>query len=278
MNEIIQKKRVGIIGAGYLGDILIKGFLKAGLFQADDILASAGHMERLEKLKERYKIQITLDNQEVVKSSDIIILSVKPQGIEDVLAEIAPAMNKSKLLITVAAGVSTSFIQTCLTGGGSENFRVVRVMPNAAAYVQQAATAIADGKNMVREDLDIAITLFDAVGKTVVIKENLMNAVTGLSGNGPAYICSMLEAMSDAGVLMGLPRNISYQLSLQTILGTAKLIEKTGKHPAELREMVTSPGGTSIHALHVMEKGKFKDTIMNAVEAGTRRAEELGKK
>lgn len=271
------EKSIGFLGAGNMAEALIKGTLKAGLLQPKDILASDAKRERLKELKEKYKISTYPRNTEVALKADIIVLAVKPQVVREVLDEVAPMVDESKLVISVAAGVPLSVLSSLLGQGKNKRPRIVRAMPNTPALVQQGATALAAGDNASEGDLKTALNIFNSVGKTVVVAEALMDAVTGLSGSGPAYICAMVEALSDAGVKMGLSREVSYKLSLQTLLGAARLLEETGKQPSELKEMVTSPGGTTIFGLHALEKGKFKDTIMNAVESATARARELGR-
>ncbi len=271
------EKKIGFVGAGNLAEALIKGILKGGLVPPGNVFASDVRGERLEDLAKTYGIFTTNQNREVVEKSDLVILAVKPQTMQGVLGALAPAVDESKLVISVAAGVPISTMVSLLDPAGNKGLKIIRVMPNTPALVQEGAAALAKSPSASESDLDTALKLFNAVGKTVVVEESLMDAVTGLSGSGPAYICLVLESLADAGVKMGLPRDISFKLSLQTILGTVRLIEETGKPPSELREMVTSPGGTTIHGLHALEKGKLKDTIINAVEAATQRAKELGK-
>lgn len=272
-----MEKSIGFLGAGNMAEALIKGILKAGLVAPKDILASDAKKERLKELKDRHKITACSRNIDAALKSDIIILAVKPQVVREVLEEVAPIVDESKLIISVAAGIPLSVLSSLLGQGKNKRPRIVRAMPNTPALVQQGATALAVGANASEADMKTALNIFNSVGKTVVVAEALMDAVTGLSGSGPAYICAVVEALSDAGVKMGLSREVSYKLSLQTLLGTARLLEETGKQASELKEMVTSPGGTTIFGLHALEKGKFKDTIMNAVESATARARELGR-
>jgi pyrroline-5-carboxylate reductase len=271
-----SEKSMGFLGAGNLAEALIKGILKAGIVSPKDILASDVSRERLKALKERYKISTYPRNTEVALKSDIIVLAVKPQVIREVLDEVAPIVDESKIIISVAAGIPLSVLSSILSQGKNKHPRIIRAMPNTPALVQEGATALAKGLHASEGDLKAALNIFNAVGKTVVVAEALMDAVTGLSGSGPAYICAVVEALSDAGVKMGLSRDVSYKLSLQTLLGTARLLEETGKNPSQLKEMVTSPGGTTIFGLHALEKGKLKNTLMNAVEAATARSRELG--
>jgi pyrroline-5-carboxylate reductase len=190
-----------------------------------------------------------------------------------VLGDIAPAADTSKLVISIAAGITIGRIEKLLTG----NPRVIRVMPNTPALVLAGAAGIAAGTSAGKDDLDIAQEIFNAVGRAVVVEEKLMDAVTGLSGSGPAYVFMIIDALSDAGVKAGLPRPLALELAAQTVFGSAKMVLETKEHPAKLRDMVTSPGGTTIEGLHALEKGKLRATLMNAVEAATARSRELGK-
>lgn len=207
-----------------------------------------------------------------MREAGIIILSVKPQVIEKVLAEIAPVVDDKKLIISIAAGVSLAKIENALKKGS----RVVRVMPNTPALVLAGVAALTRGNSATNEDVSFAKVIFDSVGRSVVVDEKLMDAVTGLSGSGPAYVFMIIDALSDAGVKVGLPRQLALELAAQTVYGSAKMVLETKEHPAKLRDMVTSPGGTTIEGLHALEKGKLRATLMNAVEAATARSKELG--
>jgi pyrroline-5-carboxylate reductase len=198
---------------------------------------------------------------------------VKPQVIDTVLAEIAAAVDAKKLVISIAAGVTLARIEKALTPGS----RAVRVMPNTPALVLAGAAAIAGGTGATSDDLGLAQSIFDSVGRSVIVEEKLMDAVTGLSGSGPAYVFLIIDALSDAGVKAGLPRQLALELAAQTVYGSAKMVLETKEHPGKLRDMVTSPGGTTIEGLHALEKGKLRATLMNAVEAATARSKELGK-
>jgi len=212
-----------------------------------------------------------------VEKSDILILAVKPQVVKKVLENVRDLIDAKKLLVSVAAGVPISTILAVLKTGQDRKYNIVRTMPNTPALVQEGVTAIAAGENVSKVDIQIAHRLFEAVGKTVDVDEVHLDAVTGLSGSGPAYIFMMIEALSDAGVKMGLSRDVSNILTIQTVLGSAKLARESGKHPGELKDMVTSPGGTSISGLHTLEAGGLRTTLMNAVEAATKRSRELGR-
>ena len=215
----------------------------------------------------------TVDNVEAVKVSDIVVYAVKPQIIASVLKETAKYLDMSKLIISIAAGVPMAAIESCL----QKDLRLIRAMPNIAVAVKEGATAIAAGKHALKDDIKLAKAIFDSVGRCVFIDENiLMDAITGLSGSGPAYIFLIVDALADAGVKMGLSRQDALFLSSQTVLGAAKLLIETKEHPAQLKDRVTSPGGTAIAGIHTLEKGGLRTTLINAVEAATNRSRELG--
>jgi pyrroline-5-carboxylate reductase len=241
------------------------------VFKPKHIIASAPREERRRELADKYGIRATADNREAARQS-IVVLSVKPQILSRVLEEVADAVSAESLVISIAAGVPVGAIQPRLRPGT----RVVRAMPNTPALVDAAATAIARGEHADEADLEDAKRIFDAVGITVVLDESLLDAVTGLSGSGPAYVFLILEALSDAGVKVGLSRRTAQLLAAQTLLGSAKLLIETNEHPGRLKDMVTSPGGTAITGLHTLEHGGVRTTLMNAVEAATRRSRELG--
>jgi pyrroline-5-carboxylate reductase len=225
----------------------------------------------MDELSSAYGIVATTDNR-VPAAAEIVVLSVKPQILSRVLDEIAAAISPESLVISIAAGIPVAAIQSRLAGGT----RVIRAMPNTPALVDAAATAIAGGEHARASDLEDAKRIFDAIGLTVILDESQMDAVTGLSGSGPAYVFLILEALSDAGVKVGLSRRTAQLLAAQTVLGSAKLLLETNEHPGRLKDMVTSPGGTAITGLHTLEHGGVRTTLMNAVEAATRRSRELG--
>ncbi len=264
-------KTIGFIGAGNMAEAMIRGLLRGGDFAIAQIAASGPREERMSELRDRYGIYATIDNK-VPAASEIVVLSVKPQILSRVLDEVGSTVSPEALVISIAAGVPVAAIQSRLATGT----RVVRAMPNTPALVDAAATAIARGEYAREQDLEDAKRIFDAIGMTVVLDESLLDAVTGLSGSGPAYVFLILEALSDAGVKVGLSRRTSQLLAAQTVLGSAKLLLETNEHPGLLKDMVTSPGGTAITGLHTLEHGGVRTTLMNAVEAATRRSRELG--
>ena len=264
---------IGFVGAGNMAEALVRGLVKGGHIPADRILASAPRQERLDELARGYAIGVTTENRDVAAGSDLVVLSVKPQILDKVLREIADALRPGTLVISIAAGVDAERIETAV----GEAVRVVRAMPNTPALVGAGATAIAPGSRSTAADLAVAKTLFDAVGITVTLEEHHLDAVTGLSGSGPAYVFLILEALSDAGVKVGLSRRNAQRLAAQTVMGSAKLLLDTDEHPGKLKDMVTSPGGTAIAGLHTLEQGGLRTTLINAVETATNRARELGR-
>ena len=264
-------KTIGFVGAGNMAEAMMRGLLRGGDFAPGQVSASGPREERMRQLREMYGINATTDNG-VPAAAQIVVLSVKPQILSRVLDEIAERVDPDALVISIAAGVPVSAIQARLPGGT----RVVRAMPNTPALVEAAATAIARGEHARESDLEDAKRIFDAIGLTVVLEESQLDAVTGLSGSGPAYVFLILEALSDAGVKVGLSRRNAQLLAAQTLLGSAKLLLETNEHPGKLKDMVTSPGGTAITGLHTLENGGLRTTLMNAVEAATKRSRELG--
>lgn len=271
---VLKGKRLGFIGGGNMAEAMIKGLLSAAFIEAKNVFVSDPRSERLDSLHREYRVKPAAGNRDLVDKSDIVILAVKPQIIKDVLLDVRDGVTGEKLIISIAAGVPIKIIEDTLSDGGRKS--VVRTMPNTPALVQQAITAIAAGTQVSKTDMKIAHRVFEAIGKTVDVEEAHLDAVTGLSGSGPAYVFLILEALSDAGVKMGLSRSVANALTLQTVLGAAKLAQESGKHPGELKDMVTSPAGTTICGLHTLEAGGLRTTLMNAVEASTLRSKRLG--
>jgi len=254
-----------------MAEAMVRGLLRGKVFAPENVTVSGPREERMRELREKYGVRATTNNRDAA-SANIVVLSVKPQILSRVLDEVADAIDADALVISIAAGVPVAAIQSRLASGT----RVVRAMPNTPALVDAAATAIAGGEHERESDLDDARRIFDAIGITVVLEESQLDAVTGLSGSGPAYVFLILEALSDAGVKVGLSSRTSQLLAAQTLLGSAKLLLETNEHPGRLKDMVTSPGGTAITGLHTLEHGGVRTTLMNAVEAATRRSRELG--
>jgi pyrroline-5-carboxylate reductase len=262
---------IAFIGAGNMAEALIRGLVRGGHVPPGQIIASGPRRDRIDELAAHYQIQVTTDNKDAGQRAAIVVLAVKPQILGKVAREIAGDLTPGTLVISVAAGVSTQTLETLLPGT-----RVVRSMPNTPALVGAGATAISAGQHATDADLTLAKQLFDAVGITVTLDEGQLDAVTGLSGSGPAYIFLILEALADAGVKVGLSRRNAQRLAAQTVMGSAKMLLETDEHPGRLKDMVTSPGGTAIAGLHTLEEGGLRTTLMNAVETATKRSRELG--
>jgi pyrroline-5-carboxylate reductase len=252
---MLNNKKIGFIGSGNMGEALINGLIGSGSAPAENIICSDVREERLESIKKTYGVGTTTNNVEVAAASDVIVYAVKPQIMAPVLRETSETLDMSKLVISIAAGVPLAAIESCL----NKDLRLIRVMPNVAASVKEGATAIAAGEHAHEDDIQLAMSIFNSVGRSVFLKENyLMDAVTGLSGSGPAYIFLIVDALADAGVKVGLSRQDALSLSIQTVLGAAKMLQETKAHP------------------HTLEKGGLRTTLINAVEAATIRSKELG--
>ncbi len=269
---MLKNKIIGLIGSGNMGEAIVGGLIAAKATDPKNIICADIRAKRLQFLKETYGVKISSNNTEVAKTAEVLIYAIKPQMVASVLMETADFIDMSKLVISVAAGVPLAAIEKML----DKETRLIRVMPNIAALVKEAASAMAAGKNANPADTDIAMTIFSSIGKTVLVKETAMDAVTGLSGSGPAYIFIVVDALADAGVKMGLSREEASFLATQTVLGAARLIFDSGEHPGQLKDKVSSPGGTTIAGIHALENGGIRNTLINAVEAATKRSQELG--
>ena len=270
---MLKDKTISMIGTGNMGEALVSGLILSKSTAAENIICTDVREDQLESVKEKYGVNVTTNNLDAVKASEIIIYAVKPQIIAPVLIETASTLDMNKLIISIAAGVPLAAIESCL----KKKLRLIRVMPNIAAFVKESATVVAAGKNASQDDVKTAMAIFDSMGKTIFLKENvLMDAITGLSGSGPAYIFLIVDALADAGVKVGLARQDALFLATQTVLGAAKLLLETKEHPGKLKDMVTSPGGTAIAGIHTLEKGGLRTTLIDAVEAATKRSRELG--
>ena len=264
--------RVGFIGAGKMATALGRGLVAAGFTSADQIVASDVYPAARQQFAEETKARAVESNAEVVAASQVVILAVKPQQMSGVLEELKGQVTSQHLVISIAAGVA---LKTLIAGLG-EQTRLVRVMPNTPFLVGASASGFAIGGAATKEDATLVEQLLSAVGVAVSVDEKLLDAVTGLSGSGPAYVYQIIEALSDGGVRVGLPRAVATKLAAQTVLGAAKMVLETGEHPGSLKDAVTSPGGTTIAGLHALEKGGLRAALMNAVEAATNRSKELG--
>ena len=269
----VKGKKVGFIGSGNMGEALIRGLVESNLVPADSIVVSDVRADRTHQLADQYGVRALAGNTALVTEADVVILAVKPQIMAPVLREVRPALVNRPLIISVAAGVSTATIQSIL----GTYPRLIRVMPNTPALVLRGVTAIARTPGLDVDDLETAQEIFAAVGKVVVLDEDHMDAVTGLSGSGPAYVAIVIESLADGGVKMGLDRATAMTLATQTVLGAAALLSETGLHPGALKDMVSSPGGTTIAGIAALEEGGIRTTFIRAVERATLRSRELGR-
>ncbi len=266
------EKKIGFIGGGQMGEALIRGILQAQLVTADRILVMDPADSRRAALAEQYSVEVHESTAPIWSECGIVILAVKPQIMEKVLQDNRAMIAESHLLISIAAGIPLSFLEE----HAPANSRIVRVMPNTPALVLEAASALSAGSCATPDDMATTTAIFDAIGQTVLVDECHLDAVTGLSGSGPAYVFTFIEALIDAGLRVGLSRPVAETLVKQTVLGATKLAMSSSDHPAQLRAMVTSPGGTTIAGMHELESSGFTGIIMSAVEAATKRSAELG--
>ncbi|ACO04049.1 MAG TPA: pyrroline-5-carboxylate reductase [Persephonella sp.] len=263
--------RIGIIGCGNMGEALIKGFIEKGGVRSTDIIVSDIDPERVKQIVNRYNVAGTESNRKVVDLSQLIILAVKPKDIENTLEPLKDLFDEGKIVVSVLAGVKIERIKNIL----GKDIPVVRVMPNTPAVIGEGAVGISFDPVIDQEKRKEIKDLFSSVGLAIVVEESLMDAVTGLSGSGPAYVFTFIDALAQGGVKCGLSYREALDLAVQTVLGSAMLIKETGEHPSVLRDRVTSPGGTTIYGLHELEKGSLRDTVINAVESATKRSKEL---
>jgi pyrroline-5-carboxylate reductase len=263
---------IGFLGAGKMATALARGFVRAGLLAAGDVIASDPSEAARVAFAKEVGAKTTASNPEVAKFADVLVLAVKPDQVGGVLADVRNHFTGKHCLISIAAGVPLAKLEAGLGAGA----RLIRVMPNTPALVGASATAFAPGKSALLEDGELAQKLFSAVGLAFKVKESLLDAVTGLSGSGPAYVYLFIEGLSDGGVAAGLPREIATRLAAQTVLGSAKMVLETGLHPGVLKDMVTSPGGTTIEGVHELEQGGVRGTLISAVRAAADKSKKLG--
>jgi pyrroline-5-carboxylate reductase len=270
-NIKLSDQRLAVLGAGKLGGILLRAYLKQGLFAPKRVSASVKHSERATSLNKELGISACTDNRKAAQGTDIVLLCVKPQVVGDVLKEIASELSDKTLVISVAASVPTGYIEQRLSPG----VPVIRAMPNTPAAVGSGMTGICRGSHANEKHLEIARAMFDAVGRTVIVDEKNMDAVTGLSASGPAFAYIILESLAEAGVKVGLPRDVATLLAAQTMKGAASVVLETGDHPALLKDAVTTPAGCTIDGILELEEGKLRVTLIKAVVKATQRAGEL---
>lgn len=271
MANPLAGKKVAFLGAGKMGGIILQALLNHGLLSAKSTSATVAHADRAKALSKKLKVRVSTNNVEAAKDADIIVIGVKPQVVEEVVREISSHMTPKKLIISVAASVPTSMIEKNLPS----NVPVVRAMPNTPCLLGAGMTAICKGKYANADHIATTTHIFDVVGRTVVVDEKHMDAVTALSASGPAYIYIILESLAEAGVKVGLPRDTATLLAAQTALGASRVVLETGDHPALLKDAVTTPAGCTIDAIMELEEGKLRVTLIKAVVKAAQRAKEL---
>jgi pyrroline-5-carboxylate reductase len=262
---------LAILGTGRMGEALLGGLLRSGWIDPAQIRCTVRRPERARAIAERYGVQADTDSAAAAAAADVVVIAVKPQNIRDLLVDVGPKIHEGQTLISVAAGVRTSVIDELIPG----DTPIVRVMSNVPVLVDEAMSVIAPGRFAGQEHLRVAEDILAHVGRVVRLPEEQLDAVTALSGSGPAYFFLLVEAMIDAGILLGLSRDVATELIIQTMVGSAKMLRDTGRHPVELRESVTSPGGTTIAAVRVLEEERVRAAFLNAIEAAKRRSQEL---
>lgn len=263
--------RVALIGAGKIGTIVLQGMLQHGLFTKRQVHATVQHSDRAKALTRDLGIKVSTDNLSAVRSADVVLIAVKPQMVGQVMEQVAPVTTAKQLLISVAASVPTSYMEQRLP----TNVRIIRAMPNTPSMVGVGMTALCKGQFATQSDVDLALSLFNTIGRTVVVDEKHMDAITGLSASGPAFIYIILESLAEGGVKVGLPRDLATMLAAQTALGAAKMVQDTGHHPALLKDQVTTPAGCTIDGILELEEGKLRVTLIKAVVKAALRAREL---
>ena len=266
-------KKIGFIGAGNMAGAIIGGIVKSGLVKAENITATAKTMTNLERLERDYKINVTLDVREAAKNSDIIFMSVKPNIFDGVLENIKDLIDDKKIVVSIAAGKSVNQIEDII----GKDKKIVRTMPNTPALVNEGMSAICPNQNIEEDELKIVKDIFDSFGKSEVVAEYLIDAVIGVSGSSPAYVFMFIEAMADAAVIAGMPRKQAYNFAAQAVLGAAKMVLESGKHPGELKDMVCSPSGTTIEAVKVLENEGLRSAVINGVMACVQKSKDMSK-
>ena len=263
--------KLAVLGAGKMGEALIAGLVASGWRKPEDIVATARTQERLDALAASYSVQTTASNPDAVAGAEVVVVAVKPQDAEALLGDVSPHLGEGHILLSVVAAIPTSFIESHL----ASHVPVIRAMPNTPSIVHEGMAGIAAGRYATDEHVALAKEVLTHVGRVVVVPESYLDAVTAISGSGPAYFALLAEAMIEAGILLGLAREMSTELVVQTMLGSAKLLRDEHMHPVELREMVTSPGGTTIRAIRVLEQSGVRAAFLNAIQAAMERSQEL---
>jgi len=268
---MLEQKKLAILGAGKIGETLIRGLLEAQAIEVENVIVTAAHQHRLDLLQKRFQVKGTLSNKDAAQSADIVVLSVKPQTIPLVISEIAGLIKPKQLLISVAAAVTTAAIERSFPAP----IPVIRAMPNTPCQLKKGMTGIAAGRYVSEEHIELAKYIFNSVGRTIVADEKYMDAITGLSASGPAFIYIVIESLAEAGVKCGLPRDMATELAAQTVLGAGAMVIETAEHPAKLKDMVTTPAGCTIDGILELEEGGLRVTLIKAVVKATQRAKEL---
>ena len=268
-----MNKKIGFIGAGNMAKAMIGGIVKSSLVDANKVTASDLNENALENAKKEYGINVTTDSKEVVKNSDIVVVAVKPNVYDIVLEGVKDLISDEKIIVTIAAGKPIESIENVI----GKDKKVIRTMPNTPALVNEGMSAICKNKNITDEELNIVKNIFNSFGKAEVVNEYLIDAVIGASGSAPAYVFMFIEAMADAAVLAGMPRNQAYTFAAQAVMGSAKMVLETGKHPGELKDMVCSPGGTTIEAVKTLEEEGFRSAVIKAIGDCIEKSKEMSK-
>jgi pyrroline-5-carboxylate reductase len=270
----IMDKKIGFIGCGNMAQAMLGGIINSNIISKENIILSDRSYEKLKSVKEKYDVLITTNNIEAAKFADILILAVKPNIYTYVIKEIKNYIKKDVIIVTIAAGITIDFIENSF----DFPIKVVRTMPNTPALVREGMTAICSNNMVLNEELNYIINIFESFGKTELIEEKLMDAVTAVSGSSPAYVYMFIEALSDGAVRDGIPREKAYKMAAQAVLGAAKMVLETGIHPGKLKDNVCSPGGTTIEAVYTLEKHNFRGTVIEAMKACTEKSIEMSKK
>ena len=265
------RKKIAVLGAGKIGQTLVAGILDAKVAAKQDVMVVTKHKETLDQVKKRFQVKGTLSCADACAFADVVLIAVKPQSIREVLAAVDAVMTPRKLVITTVASVPTTAVEEALGAG----IPVIRTMPNTPCLIRRGMTAIAPGRHVKKADLDVAEKIFGALGRTVVLDEKHMNAVTGLSGSGPAFMYIVVEALAEGGVKVGLPRNVATLLAAQTMMGAGAMVLETGEHPSLLKDAVTTPAGCTIDGILELEDGGLRVTLIKTVVKATQRAAEL---
>ena len=268
---MVAKTKIAVIGAGKLGEALIGGMIDAGIVRKDQFIATAAHSERLALVQKKFGIKTTLSNGEAVRKAQVILVCVKPQMVEEVLRQIADDLTPRHVLISVVAGVSTRYMENIL----AKPVPVIRAMPNTPCLIKEGMTAVAAGTYATPAQVQSAKTMFDAIGRCVMVDEKHMDAATALGASGPAFVYTIIESFIEGGVCMGLPRDVATLMAAQMVRGAATMVLETGEHPAKLKDTVTTPAGCTVDGLLELEEGGLRVTLIKAVDRATRRAREL---